>query len=421
MTETNIAERTQLPAELLTLKPDAYVAAVYQSFGERLAAAKLSASATDYDVKTTAGMKVAIDRRATLRAIRVEVEKARKERKAPILEIGKLLDTRAKELTAEIEPLEDAHDALIKAEEARKEAEKQARIEAEKQRVAAIHERIADLRAQAAACAGHSSADIAENLALVEAAEITVDIYAELAGQAQLAKDETIAKLRELHAATVAREEQAAREKAEREAEAARLKAERDELERMKAEQAERDRIAAEERERAAAEAKAARDAEEARQRAEREAHEADMRRQREEQEAQLQAQRAELARQQAELDRLRREQEEAAERARREREAAERAEQERIAAEQRKAQEEAAAKQAEAERQAREKARAEYRAKLWAAHERVLVPPFNTEQLIALLLKAGIDDSFSDPLVPALDELNLRIGPSADAMKQAA
>src|SRR5438128_1765541 len=103
---------------LLTLNPEQYVAAVFAPFRERLDAAKTAAAAvTVIDVSTSEGMKVAIRHRATFRELRVEAEKARQDRKKPILDIGRLLDSRAKELEAEITPLEDRFDAKIKAEE----------------------------------------------------------------------------------------------------------------------------------------------------------------------------------------------------------------------------------------------------------------------------------------------------------------
>ena len=385
-----------------------------------------------YTLTTTAGNKEARDDRALCVKLRTGLEKKRKELNADDqARIAKRNDL-AKSLTERIEKLEKPIDDAIKADEKRREEEKAARIKAEQDRVSAIHERIAGIRNVALQAAGWSAETLSRAIAALDAREVAIDDFQEFCGQAQLAKDETLDKLRAAHTDVVAREEQAAREKAEREAEAARLKAEREELDRLKAEQAERERIAAEERaqaeaaakaEREAEEAKArvAREAEEARMHAEHEAKVAELNRQREQQEAELKAQREEMARQQAEIDRQRREQEEAAERARLEREAAERAEQERIAAEQRKAAEEAAAKQAEAERQEREKARTEYRAKLAAAYARVLAKPLALDDLMQLLSDAGIDDSLADPLVLAMAEANLRISFNDEVMQQAA
>jgi hypothetical protein len=113
---------TEKPQQLLTIEPKQYVALVFEPFSKRLNDAKALANDVILDVTTTAGMAVAVKHRATFRDIRVGSEKARKERKAPILEIGKLLDSRQKEIEAEIEPFETRFDDAIKEEEQRKEA-----------------------------------------------------------------------------------------------------------------------------------------------------------------------------------------------------------------------------------------------------------------------------------------------------------
>lgn len=99
-----------------------------------------------YDVATAKGMAEAIEARATVRKPRVQVEKLRKEGKAPILALGRLLDDKARQITARLEALEEPIHYQIKTEEARTEAEKaeKARIEAE--RVAKIQDEIASIR-----------------------------------------------------------------------------------------------------------------------------------------------------------------------------------------------------------------------------------------------------------------------------------
>ena len=79
-----------------------------------------------YDVTTTAGMNDAKVARAAIREPRYEIERIRKAAKAPILALGKKLDTEAARITSELEKLERPIDGAIKAEEDRKEAEKQA-------------------------------------------------------------------------------------------------------------------------------------------------------------------------------------------------------------------------------------------------------------------------------------------------------
>ena len=93
--------------------------------------------------------------RADLRQARVNIEVRRKELKADALEWGRLVDSKAKELTGLIESIEDpiagelkafddAKEAEKRAEEARKKAEMEAKVRAEQEaeaaRLKAIHE-----------------------------------------------------------------------------------------------------------------------------------------------------------------------------------------------------------------------------------------------------------------------------------------
>lgn len=292
----------QPPQQLITIEPKKYVELVFEPFAKRLADAKTLAEAATFDVTTTAGMAVAVKHRATFRDIRVASEKARKERKAPILEIGKLLDSRQKEIEAEIEPYESRFDDAIKAEEARKEAEKAAKLAAEQARVAAIRAKIDQIKDSIVFAMGKSASEIQGAIDELSTHEITLEEFAELAGEAQMAKVAALARLGEALTAQQAHE-----------AEQARLAEERAQLERERAEQAERERIAADARADEERKARKAREQEEARLRAEREAEE-----------AKLAAQRAEIARQQAEIDRQRAEAERAAREAQKAAEAAE-------------------------------------------------------------------------------------------------
>lgn len=120
----------------ITFDAKAYAASVFDPFKRQISNAKRAAAkVVAYDIATTAGMAQAKELRASFRDIRTSVENVRKERKAPIIEAGKLLDQRAAELKAEVEPLEDKYDAEIKAEEQRKEAEKQRKLAEERARV----------------------------------------------------------------------------------------------------------------------------------------------------------------------------------------------------------------------------------------------------------------------------------------------
>ena len=238
MSETKEIAVAEQPQQLITIEPSKYVELVFEPFAKRLADAKTLAEAATFDVTTTAGMAVAVKHRATFREIRVSSEKARKERKAPILEIGKLLDSRQKEIEAEIEPFESRFDSAIKAEEARKVAEKQAKAAAEKARVDGIKARIEAFMLDAVTAATGTAAEIDAHATKLSEMIIDLEGWQEFAGEAQVKRDNTVKWLRE-------RQQQAA----EREAEQARLAEERAQLERDRAAQAERERVAATERE----------------------------------------------------------------------------------------------------------------------------------------------------------------------------
>lgn len=290
------------------------------------------------DVSTTAGMKQAIAARAAWRDPRIAVEKARKAAKAPVLELGKQIDSFAASLEATLREGEDNYDSQIKAEEARKEAERIAKAEAERARVQDIQARINGIRSAVGSAVGMTFSGISQLLS--ETGEMVIGAeFEEFQGQAQTAKEETLDKLREMQSAALAREAEEARIKAEREAEAARLAAERTELERLRAEAAERERIAAAaraEQERKDREAREAAEREQAAKlAAERAAQAEELRKQREAQEAELRAQREAQAKAEAEAA------------------AARRAEESRLAAERaelRRKQDEAAAAQRAAE-----------------------------------------------------------------------
>jgi hypothetical protein len=287
-----------------------------------------------FEVTTTKGMDEAKAARSAIREPRYEIERVRKAAKAPILKLGKELDDRAKAITADILKIEEPIDEQIKNEEARKEAEKQAKIAAEQQRVADLQERVAELRGNRMLSPTSESDLIAEHISDLEG--IAVDeSFEEFREQAETAKAAGLEFLRNLHTAAVTHE-----------TEQARIKAEREELAKLRAEQVERDRLAeierkalaemqakeaAAERARIAEEervAKAARDAESAKQAeelrlmrvAQQQAAEAERKRIADEEAAakavrdveakKLAEERAEFERQQADARRLKEEQE---------------------------------------------------------------------------------------------------------------
>jgi len=233
--------------QLITLDPAKYVAEVFLPFHTELAKLQADAAMVSYDIATTAGMKVAVEHRAKFRTLRLGAEQARKDRKAPILEIGKLLDSRAKELQAVIEPLEARFDADIKAEESRKEAEKQAKLAAEKARLDKLRCIINEVRALPGQAVGKTSAEIAALAATLHPQRNLTELE-DLAGEYCAARADALMQLKKAEMAQRGAEQAAEAQRLE----AIRLQAEREELAKLRAEAEARKRADAAEAERIA-------------------------------------------------------------------------------------------------------------------------------------------------------------------------
>lgn len=300
---TEIAEvaKTQSAVDamaVVTLSPEKYAAEVYQPYKVRLASAIDSVRGIEYDIKTTAGMAVAVKARAIFRDLRVEADKERKARKEPITKIGKLLEAGFDQVEERISPLEELFDADIKAEEARKEAEKAAKIAAERQRIEAIQAAIQRIRDLPLQVVGATAEVISAMIGALEQKEPGAD-FEEFIEQAQAARIDTLAKLADALAARQDADRTAAEAEEARKVEAARVEAERAELARQRAEN---ERIANEQ----AAERKRLADlaaAQEAAARAQREQAEANLRAEREAQEAAIKAEQDKLAAERKALD----------------------------------------------------------------------------------------------------------------------
>lgn len=229
-------------SQLITLDPVAYVAEVFRPYNDMFAILKAEADTITPDASTPAGMEICIKYRAAFRDdVRVAGEKARVERKAPILTIGKLLDSKYADLKNAVIPYEAKFDAAIKAEEKRKDDLKKAEAEREEK----SRQRIVNIRELPLATVGKSAAAIAEMVAALEV-DLPDESFGKLQDAAVTARADVLVKLAGLHAAAVASEE-----------EAARIAAERAELAQLREAAAERQRLALAEAERVAAAQKA--------------------------------------------------------------------------------------------------------------------------------------------------------------------
>ena len=152
---------------------------------------------TAYDIKTPQGMKTAISLRAKLRNNRTGIEAKRKEIKAPVLKLGRLIDSEAERIINELLALEKPIDEEIKAEEQRKAEEK--RLETERKQEV---QRFFDLCKQAIIdCVGKDSAFIESMMNLVSNFEINVSEFLTQFSEAEKVKSETLAKLGEMFSA----------------------------------------------------------------------------------------------------------------------------------------------------------------------------------------------------------------------------
>lgn len=213
-----------------------------------------------FDVATTAGNKLARAARQELVLLRGNLERKRKELKAPALEYAKRIDTEAKRITGEIIALESPIDEQIRVDERRREEEREARAQAERERISALQRRVNAIAPRAMDLAMSSSAEVDAAWRSLDELEITEAEYGEFVDQALTAKSETLDRIASFFEVAVARENAATR-----------MQAEREELDRRRAEQDAVEKAAAAERAEVEAAMRAEREAEQAQMRAERE------------------------------------------------------------------------------------------------------------------------------------------------------
>lgn len=214
-----------------------------------------------YEVTTIEGLEAAKAARSEIREPRYEVEKIRKAAKAPLLALGKKLDSEAARITTELEKIETPIHQQIKAEEDRKEAEREAKVLAEIARVAGINKLLDGIRGWPIQATGKPSARVAELLAHAESYDLAESVFQERLDDAKAVLEVSRAALRGLHVAAL-----------DAEAKEVQLALDRQEFARLKAEEAERQRLAREAQAKADADAKTERDRLEAIAKAERDA-----------------------------------------------------------------------------------------------------------------------------------------------------
>lgn len=211
----------------------------------------LAAKHRDITAITNAdGLKQVHAARMELKKARLAIESSAEAAREDANAFSRACVAEQKRLIGIVKPEEERLLLLQEAYEERIAAEKKAREEAERKRLDMLHIRIADIRHYAIDIAECTAAEIDAQLRDLVTVEIGED-FQELRGTANVAKQETLDRLRVLHAKAVDRERIAAELKAAQEAEAKRLADLAAELAAKQAEQAKRD---AEERECLAAE-----------------------------------------------------------------------------------------------------------------------------------------------------------------------
>jgi colicin import membrane protein len=228
--------------------------AEYSAVAAVLADLKSKYALIKWDVTTAKGMIDARKARAEIRDWRTGLEKERKKIKEAVLERGRLIDSEAKRITAELIALEDPIDTLIKDEEGKKERERIAKEEAEKTRVANIQAKMDRYRNLIFITRGYTAEQLCELIVSVRDEPITLEEYQEFASSAELTRTQAVSEINKLY-----------EEEVEKEKEKARIAREREELAKLRQEQearerdAERIRMENEKIERAAREAEEAR------------------------------------------------------------------------------------------------------------------------------------------------------------------
>jgi hypothetical protein len=240
---------------LITLDPAKYVAEVFKPFRAKFDAIKAEAELIHFrddrlydaphryvDISTVAGMDIAIKYRAAFRDdVRIAAEKTRVQRKAPMLAIGKLLDSEYKAIESDAAPFEALFDIAIREENSRKEAIKAAKERAEAERIAAIRAKITEIIGLPAKYASGNAEQLNGVLFHLANREVMEEEFSTLVTEARAAVDATATELIALRDAAVAREQTEADRLAELAAEKKR-----------NAEQAEANRLAAIENEKIA-------------------------------------------------------------------------------------------------------------------------------------------------------------------------
>lgn len=209
----------------------------YSETTARIAELKETYGSEVPDASTKDGYQRAKQIASECTSLRTALEKRRKEFKAPVLAFGKMIDSEAKRIAAEIVSIEEPFKEAYKA------------VDDEKKRIKAeIEQRFVDIKQMPVLALESSSGHIEEMINNLAEYDVSKETFGRRADEASALVASTLERLTELHVKAIESEE-----------EALRIESERAELEKLREESAERDRLQRE------AEEKATRESEQAR------------------------------------------------------------------------------------------------------------------------------------------------------------
>jgi hypothetical protein len=155
-----------------------------------------------FAVDTAEGMDEARKARAAIREPRYALQNIEKGVKAALNGLKTSVGEQIGPYITRIEAIEDPVHLQIKGQEEREEATRKAKKEAEARRIAAIEERISDIRETVTLAAGKSSEQIQQFITELEAVAVDAT-FAEFQPRAETAKAATLVKLQAVHKAAV--------------------------------------------------------------------------------------------------------------------------------------------------------------------------------------------------------------------------
>jgi tetrahydromethanopterin S-methyltransferase subunit G len=180
----------------------------YNKTESALAELRQNYAGVQFEVTNPQGMQAAKMARNTIRTIRIDLEKMRKQIKAPALERSRLIDAEAARITAELVALEKPIEEQIKAEERREQEEREAKERAHKARIDTIMQKLDFISGSVGKAFGKTSLEISAILAGIISYDIKTKGFAEFEEKAEKEKANAIADLKILLAGAEAMERQ---------------------------------------------------------------------------------------------------------------------------------------------------------------------------------------------------------------------